>query len=238
MYEMRALKELLSSPKNIVVTTHHKPDADALGSSLALGKFLSKKGHEVQVISPTDYPGFLNWMHDRGEVMIFEHGNQQKSKALVDEADLIFCMDFNSLDRINELGELVSKSNAQKVLIDHHLEPDHFADFEFWSADAAATAELTFEWITEMGEKHLVDAGMANCLYAGIMTDTGGFKHSNTSQKVHLITAELIELGADVSLVAKLVYDNNTLSRLKFLGFALSEKLVVLEEYKTAYFAI
>ena len=238
MNDLQALKELLSSPKNIVVTTHHKPDADALGSSLALAAFLAKKDHQVKVVSPSDYPAFLEWMHGNGGVIVFEGNNQKLSEQLIADADIIFCLDFNSLDRINQMGELVAKSKAIKVVIDHHLEPEKFADFEFLSLKAAATAELTYNLIRDLDEEHLIDENIANCLYAGIMTDTGGFKHPSTSKEVHLITAKLIELGADVTLVAKLIYDNNTLDRLKFLGFALSERLTVLEQYKTAYFAI
>ena len=238
MNNLQALKEFLSSPKNIVVTTHHKPDADALGSSLALAEFLAKKNHQVKVISPSDYPAFLEWMHGNEGVIIFEGNNQKLSEQLIADADIIFCLDFNSLDRINQMGELVAKSKAIKVVIDHHLEPEKFADFEFLSLKAAATAELTYNLIRDLDEEHLIDENIANCLYAGIMTDTGGFKHPSTSKEVHLITAKLIELGADVTLVAKLIYDNNTLDRLKFLGFALSERLTVLEQYKTAYFAI
>ena len=238
MRNLQSFKELLSEPKQIVITTHHKPDADALGSSLGLAGFLKKKNHEVQVITPSDYPDFLNWMQGNEEVMVFNHENQEKSHQLVKDADMIFCLDFNSLARINGLGDFVSKSKAKKVLIDHHLDPDRFADFELWSTEAAATAELVYELINLLEERHLIDKHIANSLYAGIMTDTGQFKHSNTTKNVHLVTADLIELGAEVAKVGELIYDNNSLNRLKFLGFSLCEKLKVLEDYNTAYFAI
>ncbi|MGB5930058.1 MAG: DHH family phosphoesterase, partial [Cyclobacteriaceae bacterium] len=125
-----------------------------------------------------------------------------------------------------------------KVLIDHHQEPEDFADFVSWSTKAAATAELVYMLIRDMGEESLVDPDIADCLYAGIMTDTGSFKHPNTTRNVHLITADLMERGADVSRVAKLVYDTNSQDRIRFLGYALNEKLTVLPEYRTAYFAI
>lgn len=237
MRKIKAFKERLSVSKNIVITTHHKPDADALGSSLGLANYLQKKGHDVTVISPSDYPAFLEWMHGNERVIIYE-GNEQKSADIIDGADMIFCLDFSCLSRINGLGELVRAARAEKVLIDHHLEPEHFADFEFWSIKAAATAELVYDLITEMGDKHYIDTAIAESLYAGIMTDTGSFKHSNTSSKVFRTAAELVDLGADNSKVSKLIYDNNSVERMKFLGFALNERLIILEEYKTAYFAI
>lgn len=238
MQKIKAFKEQLSSPKNIVITTHHKPDADALGSSLGLAAFLRKKGHKVTVISPSDYPAFLHWMQDNSDVIIFDNGNEDKSAKIIDSADMVFCLDFSCLRRINGLGELVRLAKATKVLIDHHLEPEHFADFEFWDINAAATAEIVFELIVKMGERHLIDPDIAESFYAGIMTDTGSFKHSNTTSKVLRIAADLIDLGADNTKVSKLIYDTNSIERMKFIGFALSERLTILEKYKTAYFAI
>jgi len=238
MQNLQAFKTLLDSPKKVVITTHHKPDADALGSSLGLAGFLEKKGHSVSVITPTDYAGFLSWMKGNDNVIVYNEGNEEKSADLVEEAELIFCLDFSSLKRINELGEVVRQSGATKVLIDHHLEPEDFADFMHWSTDAAATAELIYDLICLMDERHLIDKDIAESLYAGIMTDTGSFKHPNTSQHVFRVCGELVDLGADTSKVSKLVYDNNSINRIKFLGYALNEKLKVIEEYHTAYFAI
>ena len=238
MQNLDAFKELLDSPKKVVITTHQKPDADALGSSLGLAAFLKKKGHEVSVITPTDYPAFLNWMKGHEEVIIYNQQNEARSHKIIEEAGMIFCLDFSSLHRINELGEKVRQARAVKVLIDHHLEPEDFADFAKWSTKAAATTELLYELIVEMGEQDLIDKDMAECLYAGIMTDTGSFRHANTSKNVHLVTASLIEKGADVSKVSQLIYDTNSLERLKFVGYALSEKLVVLKEFNTAYISI
>lgn len=238
MQNLEAFKKLLSTPKKVVITTHHKPDADALGSSLGLSGLLKKLGHEVKVITPTDYPDFLKWMKGDDEVIIFNEGNETLSEKLVEEAEIIFCLDFSNLNRINELGGHVRKSSAKKVLIDHHLDPEKFADFEHWSIEAAATAELVYMLIEAMGMDKLIDKDMAEALYAGILTDTGSFKHSNTTKQVFQICAELISRGADVSMVSKLVYDTNSLDRVKFLGYALHEKLVVKMDHATAYFAI
>ncbi len=238
MQNIKAFKALLQEPAKVVITTHEKPDADALGSSLALALYLKKRGHSVTVISPTDYPGFLAWMKGNEEVIIFEQGGEKQSGKLIAEADLIFCLDFSALSRINGLGELVGKSAAIKVLIDHHLDPEDFADFAKWSSQASATAELLYDLIVDLGDKALIDSDIANCLYAGIMTDTGSFKHPNTTQNVLQIAANLVGHGADVAKVAKLIYDNNSIERLKFLGFSLSSRLKMIKKYNTAYFAI
>jgi phosphoesterase RecJ-like protein len=238
MQKIELFKELLETPKNIVITTHYKPDADALGSSLGLAHYLRKKNHAVSVISPSDYPEFLNWMEGEKEVINYEAGNEKKSAGLIEDAHMIFCLDFNSLYRINELGEMVGRSDAKKVLIDHHLDPEKFADFELWSTKAAATAELIYELIVELDDRQYIDQEIAECLYAGIMTDTGQFKHPNTTKNVHLVTADLIELGADIAKVGRYIYDNNSLDRLKFTGFALNNKLKVIKDLRTAYFWI
>jgi phosphoesterase RecJ-like protein len=239
MQDILKLKEVLEKPQNIVITTHQKPDADALGSSLGIYNYLIKTGHTATVITPTDYPKFLNWMKGNDQVMVFnEKGNENKAKKLVAEADLIFCLDFSNLKRINELGDAVRASKADKVLIDHHRDPEDFAEYVYHDVDSASTAQLIFKLIKLFGDKEQVDSDTADCLYAGIMTDTGSFKHPNTTQEVHEIVAELISLGANNSEVSRLIYDTNSLDRLKFLGFALSERLTVFEKEHAAYFAI
>ncbi|QSE97530.1 DHH family phosphoesterase [Fulvivirga lutea] len=238
MQNLYSFKQLLSEPQKVVITTHHKPDADALGSSLGLANYLKIKGHDVTVISPTDYPNFLAWMKGNSDVIVFENNEQERAKELVEKANIIFCLDFSGLHRINELGELVRESKAKKVLIDHHLEPEDFAEFVLWSTEAAATAELVHQLINDLGDGDLIDKDIAEALYAGIMTDTGSFKHPNTTKNVFLVCSDLIDKGADTAKVAKLIYDTNSVNRVKFLGYALNEKLKILPEYNTAYFAI
>lgn len=238
MQNLSAFKALLHKPARVVVTTHQKPDADALGSSLALSAYLQKLDHMVSVISPTDYPDFLTWMKGEDSVIDFEDGNMELSKKLIEEAEIIFCLDFSSLSRINGLGDMVAKSTAIKVVIDHHLEPEDFANYIEWDTAASATAELLYDLIVDLGDGHLIDRDIAECLYAGIMTDTGSFRHPNTTQNVLKIAAELIGHGADAAMVAKLIYDNNSIERLRFLGFSLSERLKTLKEYNAAYISI
>ncbi len=241
MENLQAFKAFISRPRKAVIITHFKPDADALGSSLGLAGFLKKKGHKVQVITPSDYPGFLAWMPGNEDVLaLSKESNDLEKKAaeLIAKANVIFCLDFSGLARINQLGDMVKKSKAKKVLIDHHLDPEKFADFIQWNELSASTSGLVFELIKELDEESQVDEGIANCLYAGLMTDTGGFRHNNTTQKEFLMASELVGMGANPSEVARLIYDNSTIERLRMTGYVLSEKLHVLPEYRTAYMTI
>jgi phosphoesterase RecJ-like protein len=238
MQNIHIFKEYLSHSLKMVILTHFNPDADALGSSLGLARYLKKKGHSVVIITPSEYPDFIAWMPHGSEVSVFKKDKPEKSALHIQEADTVFCVDFSSLNRINELGEMVRKSAARKVLIDHHLEPEKFADFEQWDGTAASTAELVYKLVVELGDKELVDSDMADCLYAGIMTDTGGFRHSNTNQQVFKIASELVERGANPYKVSKLIYDTNSIERLRLTGYVLNEKLQVLPEYRTAYIVL
>jgi phosphoesterase RecJ-like protein len=203
-----------------------------------LAGYLKKKGHAVQVITPSDYPEFLHWMPGNEGVLIYDKTKETQIATSIAEADLIFCLDFSALNRIQDLTEFVRSSTAKKVLIDHHLEPEKFAEFDFWDDRAASTAGLVFNLLVDLGETDKIDANIANCLYAGLMTDTGGFRHSNTRHEEFKIASELVRLGANPTLVSKLIYDTNSLERLRLMGFVLSEKLKVLPEYQTAYMTL
>ena len=239
MSTLTALRELLTQPRQIFITTHHKPDADALGSSLALMGYLRKKGHHVTVVTPSDYPDFLAWMPGNEDVIIYERDqNDAQVRDLINKAEVLFCLDFSCLNRINEMGEYIRQAPGTKVLVDHHQKPEDFADLNFSNPKAAATAELVFEIIRDLGDQALVDVGIGECLYAGIMTDTGSFRHPSTSRNVHLIIAELLDAGINLSDVHRRIYDSHSELRLRFLGFVLKDKLTVLREFNTAYIAI
>lgn len=238
MQNIQPFKDFMGQPRNVVIVTHHKPDADALGSSLGLAGYLKKTRHTVQVITPSDYPEFLHWMPGNDQVWAFEKDKETVIKERIEQAEIIFCLDFSALNRIHDLTEPVRNSKAKKVLIDHHLEPEPFADFSFWDVNSASTAGLIFDLIVALGDTDKIDENIANCLYAGIMTDTGGFRHSNTRQQEFLVAAELVKRGANPTKVSKLIYDTNSIERLRLMGFVLGEKLKVLPEYNTAYMAL
>jgi phosphoesterase RecJ-like protein len=220
-----------------VITTHHKPDADALGSSLGLYHFLQKIEIDAAVISPTDYGDFLKWLPGEDNVINFEE-QTDRATQLVHEADWVFCLDFNSLKRINEMGKLVEHSAAKKVLIDHHLEPETFADYGLHTTKASSTCELVFMFIEQFDGVELMDKTIASCLYAGMMTDTASFKHSSTYPSTHRVAAVLLEKGAEPNKIYEAVYDNFTADRTRFIGYCISQKLQILEEYHTALICV
>lgn len=232
------LKSLLSVPQQIVITTHHKPDGDAMGSSLGLYAYLIQKGHHVSVIAPTDYPEFLHWMPNNSEVLIYTEAEGQSVK-LVNEAAIIFCLDFNALGRINALGEHVREASAVKVMIDHHLDPEDFDDYRHWNINACASAQLVYDFIINvMEEPQLVNKDVATCLYTGIMTDSGSFRFPSATSEVYRIAADLIDAGAEHWRIHQLVYDNVSETRIKFLGYCLSHKLEILRDFNTAIISV
>ncbi|MDR6942475.1 DHH family phosphoesterase [Mucilaginibacter pocheonensis] len=238
MLDLAALKDLLEQPQKIVITTHHKPDGDAMGSSLGLYNYLIQQGHHAKVITPTDYPDFLSWMPGNEDVIIYTE-QPEKSAALIADAKLIFCLDFNALGRINEMGMLVGESRAFKIMIDHHLEPEDFDDYRHWNINACATAQLIYDFIVnELHQPELINKDVATCLYTGIMTDSASFRLPNTTSAVHRIVANLIDAGAVNWRIHELVYNSASENRLRFLGHCLANCLEVLPEYNTAIIAV
>ena len=232
---MRELKNLLSSKQNVVITTHVNPDGDAIGSSVALFNFLIKMGHNVSVIVPNDYPDFLKWMKS-DELIINYSNSKNESQEKIKNASLIFCLDFNNLNRINDLGDYISESNAKKVLIDHHLDPSDFYDYKIHDVKASATAELVYNFLIEL-DSNAVDKDISEALYTGILTDTGSFKFS-MSPKVHKIVSDLMSRGVDIGFINNKIYDSNSLDKLKLIGYALSEKLEVISNGNAAYIVL
>ncbi len=208
-----------------------------MGSSLGLYNFLIRKNHRVNVITPNAYPDFLKWLPGNDKVTEFE-GNEDKCDVLVKKAQLIFCLDFNVLRRIEKLGELVKKSKATKILIDHHLQPEKFATYMLCEKKSCSTAQLVFDFITMLGEKNLINKKVANCLYTGIMTDSLNFKINTTSAHTHRVVAELIEAGAQNSFAYEKVFDTNSENRIRLLGHCLAKEMKVLAEYNAAFIAL
>jgi bifunctional oligoribonuclease and PAP phosphatase NrnA len=237
-----ALRDLLSHPQSIVITMHRDPDADAMGSSLGWALYLRRQGHQVTVISPTDYPANLRWLPARETVLVYEESaaSRKVCQNLIKEATLICCLDFSSLSRLKDLGKLVEEATAPKLLVDHHLEPEEFADLMVWDTGAAATAQLIYTLLKNFEPGIFAtpdDAPIAECLYAGLMTDTGSFRHASTTAEVHLAVADMMRTGFDLNRVHRMIFDNSPLSRLQMLGHALS-RIHVLPEYRTSYMTL
>ena len=226
------LKGLLKTKRNIVITTHRSPDGDAIGSSLALYNYLIMKGHCVNVITPNDYPLFLHWLKGDEKVIQFENDNKI-AKSLTENAEIIFCLDFNNLSRLDSYGHCLSQSKSIKVLIDHHEDPANF-DIMFSNSSVSSTAELIFKLIDKLGDLDCINTDIAECLYVGIMTDTGNFRFPSVTFQTHEIVSFLLKKNVDHSKAYDLIYDNNSENRLKLLGYCLNKKIEVLSNYKAA----
>ncbi len=228
------IREFLKEPRKIVITTHHKPDGDAMGSSLALYQYLHNKGHLVTVITPSDYPDFLYWMPGNDSVINFEY-HPAKAKLLTENAEMIFCLDFNTASRVEKYSEYILASKAMKILIDHHLEPDNFCDITFSFPKSCATCELIYYFLLQIDGPTAISRPVAECLYTGIMTDTGSFRFASMTADTHMVISALMRAGASNFMIHENIYDNFSLDRTRFLGHCIKDKLVVLPEYKTAY---
>lgn len=231
------LSHFLAKPKKILITSHSSPDGDAIGSSLALWHVLNKMNHEVIVLVPDAFPNFLAWMQG-SEAIVIAQNNLKLAQELASKAELIFCLDFNTLSRIGEMGDYIEALPTPKILIDHHQQPSDFSVFKRWDVRASSTAQLIYDFIHEMAwEKHL-DLPTAECIYTGIMTDTGSFRFPLTSSKTHETIAKLMNLGVEAAKIHSEVSDNNSYERLQLIGYALSEKMVYKPELKTAYIVL
>ncbi len=229
---------LLKQPFKAVITCHQKPDGDAMGSSLALYHFLNQLGHEVTVISPTNWAQFLDWMPGTDKVVDFEQ-NREASTQLVNDADYVFCLDFNILHRTKHLEPVITASKSIKILIDHHQQPDT-PSFGYGISDVkmSSTCEMIYDFIVQSGHSNLINIDIATCLYTGLMTDTGSFRFPSTTASVHKIVAHLKEIGLQHSKIHENIYDQGSEARLKFMGNAFLNRMQVFPEYHTAIMAI
>jgi phosphoesterase RecJ-like protein len=230
------LKQLLQTPKKTVIVSHRNPDGDALGSSLAWRFFLQKLGHTVNFISPTDYTENLKWIQGIDGILVYENSAGKKNcETLISEAELIFCLDFNAITRLENLGTLIAQSAAYKVMIDHHQQPEKFADLEFCDTKYCATSEIVYDIIADMGQTELVDQRIAECLYVGLVSDNGFFQFSNTTPNAHLVAAALVEKGASPEYVSEKINNVFRETRLRFFGYCLNEKLKLVNNNQVAY---
>jgi bifunctional oligoribonuclease and PAP phosphatase NrnA len=231
------VKQLLFKNCRVAILTHTNPDGDAIGSALALYHYLKIKGIECSIVISDIYPDFLAWMPDVNEIRIFENDPTLTTK-LINEADLLICLDFNSPDRLDEMQDIFVKASATKLLIDHHIDRGKFCDFQYSRIETSSTAELVYDFIEELGDINLLDQKIATCLYVGIMTDTGSFSYACNYERTFLVTAGLLKIGIDVEYIHRMVYDTYSENRVRLLGYCLSEKLQVIDEFGTAYIAL
>jgi len=229
---------LLGQPRTVVITTHQKPDADAMGSSLALKHFLSQFGHHVTVISPTNWAGWVNWMPGVKEVIDYDYSKEKAEQAL-EKAEWLFCLDFNAFPRTKNMAEKLQSLTCTKILVDHHQQPDE-KSFDYGISDTAksSTCEMIYDFIIASGNRDKITKETAECLYAGIIGDTGSFRFDSTHAGVHRIVADLKELGLKHAPVHEALFDNFLENRLRFLGHVLQNRMEVFYEYNTALISI
>jgi len=234
--DIKNIKELLDTPKHIVIVPHKNPDGDAIGSSLGLYHYLLKYNHNVAIIAPNDYPSFLKWMPNENNILLYDAQTEENSDS-IKEADLIFTLDFNALNRTGNMESALSNSKAIKIMIDHHQQPETYAKFVYSDVSMSSTCEMVYNFIDMLDDINKIDTNIATCLYVGIMTDTGSFRFSSTTSKTHRIIANLIDKGANNSQIHNAIYDTNSFNRLQLLGCALSN-LRIVQEYRTAYITL
>jgi len=224
----------LNTPAKVVITMHQKPDGDAMGSVLGLYHFLTALGHEAVVISPTNWANFLDWMPGVDRVIDFER-YRDKAKNLIQSAEIIFCLDFNILHRTKNMEQPLTEATCTKILIDHHQQPQEEA-FAYGISDTSksSTCEMVYDFIIASGHADKLNLDMAACLYTGLMTDTGSFRFPSTTAAVHRMAAQLKELGLNHTHVHEMIYDNFLEGRLRFIGYALLNRMEILYEYNTA----
>lgn len=235
--QIKDLKQLLSQPKRIVIVSHRNPDGDAYGSSLALFHYLLKFDHLVTVVSPNDCPDFLKWMPAQDKIVIFEKEEKIGSK-LLEDAEIVFVLDFNALHRVGvRMQAALEKIDPVFVMIDHHQQPDDFAQFNYVDPKINSTSQMIYQFLEKLGHLDLIDNNMATCLYTGILTDTGSFRFPSTTSLTHRIVAHLMDQGANGAVIYNNIHDVNTYSRLQLLGRAL-KNMKVVESCHMAYITL
>lgn len=236
-HEIEAIKLALETPKKIAIIPHRNPDGDAMGSTLGLYHILKQLQHDVVVIAPNEFPDFLAWLPESEKVMIFER-SFDKCKTALENAELIFTLDFNALHRTGEQMEKVLKTlTATSVMIDHHQAPDGYATYTFSDTAYGSTCQMVYDFIYQLGYENLLNKTVATCLYTGIVTDSGGFRFPKTTSATHRCVADLIDRGINNSEIHNLLFDDSTYNRLLLLGKAL-QNLKILNEYKTSYITL
>ncbi|MEN0005671.1 MAG: bifunctional oligoribonuclease/PAP phosphatase NrnA [Bacteroidota bacterium] len=231
MENIKELKSILASPQDIVIVTHRNPDGDAIGSSLGLRHFLEQDQHSVKVITPSEYPSFLNWMDGIHDIIIYDIEPEETQRVLK-KADIVFCLDFNGLDRIDKVGDIIATLQVPKVMIDHHLFPEPFVDFMLSDTSASSTCELVYDFICMLDRRRNIDLRIGESLFTGILTDTGSFKYA-TSPKLFRIVGDLIELGVDDYKLQDYIFNSQKEKNLRLLGHCLANRMEILHEYHT-----
>lgn len=229
MEGIQEIKTLLSTPQLISIISHRNPDGDAIGSSLALSQILEKKGHTVNVVMPSEHPSLFSYLEGVKDIVVFDL-QQDLAREKLDRADVIFCLDFNALDRIDPMAQNILDSKAPKIMIDHHLDPEPFADYYLSDTKASSTCELVYKFISMLEQNDLIDVPIGEALLTGIITDTGSFKYATTPE-VYKVAGELKSIGVDDYKIQNFIFNSLTEKQLRLLGHCIHNRMEILEDY-------
>ncbi len=216
---LKSVTKLFSEKRNIIFIPHSSPDADALGSCLALYHFFNQE-NEVNIISPNEYTKILNFLPGSENILNYER-DKEKCENIFNKGDVIFTLDFNSLGRARNLSSLISKSSATTIMIDHHENPDNYADITISNSKMSSTCEMVYDFICSI-DKSKIDNKIATCIYTGIVADTGSFRFPSTTSKTLKVGSELINHGVNVTEIFEKLHNNFQFKRLKLLGSAIN----------------
>lgn len=232
--EVQQLKQLLDRTKSVAIVAHHNPDGDAMGSSLGFAHVLRAIGKEVTVIMPNTPAQYLQWLPGASELISFE-ADKEKATRVIEKADVLFCLDFNRADRVRDLEQPI-RNAKKKVVIDHHQEPEDFADILISDVTASSTCQMIHDIVVAMGYADFISTDAATCLYTGMVTDSGSFRYRNTTSHTMRVAADLIDKGVEIDVVHSSILDDNSVERLKLLGFALDQRMEVREDLSSVIF--
>ncbi len=225
------IRELIDTPKDVIIFGHRNPDGDAIGSSVALQLYLENKGHTVKVIYPSEYPPMLSFIPKVDEAIIYDYEVEKAANA-IERSELMFFLDFSGLDRIDKLGALVMDKNTPKIHIDHHIDPEPFADYVLSDTSASSTAELVYDFLIHLDNGKELNKEIAECILTGIISDTGSFKY-NTSNKTFATASKLMEFGIDINDLQNKIYNSLTEKQIRLLGHALNNRMEIIDEFST-----
>ena len=236
--ELFELMRIVQSSRRIVICAHRGPDGDAVGSCLGWAEYLTHLGKQVKVVLPNPFPDFLRWLPNSHTIQFYAK-HEKEARQIIQDADLIFCLDFNALDRLQEMRDAVAKSSADKVIIDHHLNPDReMARMTISHPEACATSELVFRLIHQLGGFEQMTRLGATCIYTGMMTDTGGFTYSSSRPEIYEVISLLLSKGIDKDKIYRNVFNVYSVDRIRLTGYILYEKLQFLADNHASLFTL
>ncbi|WP_308275998.1 DHH family phosphoesterase [Prevotella sp.] len=236
--EIATLKENINNSNRIVICCHKSPDGDALGSSLAWAEYLRTQGKEPDIIVPDAYPDFLQWLPGSERIIRYDKHAADKADEMLQKADLIFCLDFNGTNRVDEMKYALEQSPAHKIMIDHHLEPSMDTVLTVSHPQMSSTSELVFRIIWQLGGFEEMSRKCAVCIYCGMMTDTGGFTYNSNQPEIFFIVSQLLTKGIDKDKIYRNVFNNFSPWAIRLRGYLMSQKLNIFNDLHAAYFTI